>query len=425
MPRPADIAEGYIRNAVAESELRAPRLGLSLSQRKLLTLVDETHSVADMASILHSDETRVRRDLARLIELRLVRPALPAPTSRTPEAGRVADAPRLAASVPAARMAPASRRRGVGIAVVAAVGIATAAVVAWPPRERMPAEGQVRAAAPLPTNPLSAAAAAADATGGPIRQTAPVEGMTAASLVVPERPTDAAPPVRAEVRRASAPQRLALTAPQPTPSSAPREGARGDVAPPSATPATSSSATASAATAAGAIASPAVVSRPSPAAPGTAPAATAQTGGDEPVAATLPERPAIAPPVVVPAPRPAAGQPPSANPPLRTPAEPAAPVRVATAPATAPAPPPQPKLVPITREEPEFPREALLANVASGRVRARLTVEKDGRVSSVAIVSAEPRRVFDRAVDRALSRWRFEPSAEARTTEVEVDFNAN
>jgi hypothetical protein len=33
--------------------------------------------------------------------------------------------------------------------------------------------------------------------------------------------------------------------------------------------------------------------------------------------------------------------------------------------------------------------------------------------------------VFDRAVNRALSRWRFEPSSEARATEVEVDFRAN
>jgi len=54
-----------------------------------------------------------------------------------------------------------------------------------------------------------------------------------------------------------------------------------------------------------------------------------------------------------------------------------------------------------------------------------LTIDQEGHVSKVDIVSAEPRRVFDRSVNRALSLWRFEPSTAVRTTEVEVDFKAN
>jgi protein TonB len=100
-------------------------------------------------------------------------------------------------------------------------------------------------------------------------------------------------------------------------------------------------------------------------------------------------------------------------------------VLIAKAPATTLPAATKPRLAPTVREEPEFPREALLSRITSGRVVARLTVDKDGHVANVEIVSSEPRRVFDRAVNRALTRWRFEPSSETRSTEVEVDFRAN
>jgi len=79
-------------------------------------------------------------------------------------------------------------------------------------------------------------------------------------------------------------------------------------------------------------------------------------------------------------------------------------------------------LTPVTREVPDFPREAVNAGVAQGSVRARLTVDAAGRVSAVDIVDAQPRRVFDRAVTRTLSRWTFEPGASGRTTDVEIAF---
>ena len=80
------------------------------------------------------------------------------------------------------------------------------------------------------------------------------------------------------------------------------------------------------------------------------------------------------------------------------------------------------QLHPVSKVAPEFPREALLASVEKGRVKARLTLDASGEVTHVDIVEANPRRVFDRAVVRSLSQWRYERGADGRTVEVELDF---
>ena len=77
---------------------------------------------------------------------------------------------------------------------------------------------------------------------------------------------------------------------------------------------------------------------------------------------------------------------------------------------------------PVSKVDPEFPREAQLASVDKGRVKARLTIDATGEVTRVDIIEANPRRVFDRAVTRSLSQWRYEPGAAGRTVEVELDF---
>ncbi|HLW12482.1 MAG TPA: TonB family protein, partial [Casimicrobiaceae bacterium] len=79
------------------------------------------------------------------------------------------------------------------------------------------------------------------------------------------------------------------------------------------------------------------------------------------------------------------------------------------------------RLVPIARDAPDFPREAMALGLSSGNVKARLTVDAKGNVSSVDIVEAS-HRAFDRAVREALARWRFEPGAAGRTTTVDVAF---
>jgi len=77
----------------------------------------------------------------------------------------------------------------------------------------------------------------------------------------------------------------------------------------------------------------------------------------------------------------------------------------------------------IKKVPPEFPREAVQASVNSGTVKAKLSIEADGKVSAVDIVEAQPRKVFDRAVKAALMDWRFEPSGEKQTHEVKLVFS--
>jgi len=90
--------------------------------------------------------------------------------------------------------------------------------------------------------------------------------------------------------------------------------------------------------------------------------------------------------------------------------------------------PPQPKpairrgAVPIERVEPVYPREAIRDNISSGKVVARLQVDEKGLVTNVTIVEANPRRVFDREVIRALSQWKFQPEGDRYIAEIEINF---
>ena len=99
-------------------------------------------------------------------------------------------------------------------------------------------------------------------------------------------------------------------------------------------------------------------------------------------------------------------------------------IEVAAAkPSAAPAtPPPAVATRLVTRVDPDFPREALQAGVYQGSVKARMTLDETGQVTRVEVVDATPRRVFDRAVVRALSQWRYNEGAGGRTVEAEVDF---
>jgi protein TonB len=76
----------------------------------------------------------------------------------------------------------------------------------------------------------------------------------------------------------------------------------------------------------------------------------------------------------------------------------------------------------VTRVEPEFPREAMLAGAEKGMVRARMTLDGGGEVTRVEILEANPRRVFDRAVVKTLALWKFNPGREGRAVEIDVEF---
>ena len=105
-------------------------------------------------------------------------------------------------------------------------------------------------------------------------------------------------------------------------------------------------------------------------------------------------------------------------------AVPASNVVASAAPTARPVPPKEVASVVtvISREQPDFPRDAIRAGVESGSVRARVIINAAGGVSSVVIVEARPTRVFDRSVTQALLRWKFNPDTEGRTYETEINF---
>ena len=108
--------------------------------------------------------------------------------------------------------------------------------------------------------------------------------------------------------------------------------------------------------------------------------------------------------------------------------EPVAPPKVEVAAAKAAVPQPAP-VVPalaaaklVSRVDPDFPREAVTAGAERGSVKARMTLDGNGNVTRVEVVEANPRRLFDRAVVRALSQWHFNEGPSGRTVETEVEF---
>jgi len=164
---------------------------------------------------------------------------------------------------------------------------------------------------------------------------------------------------------------------------------------------------------------PAAAPAPQTAAQAAKPSAPAvATRGLSPAPAAKTPEPAVASPAPAVAPAPA----PAAEAPAKTLVAAAAP---AAAEATKPSAPAATEraLKIVQREEPGFPREAILAGVGKGTVKARLTVDASGSVTKVDILEANPRRVFDREVQRTLARWKFEATGQTQTAETEVVFN--
>ena len=63
----------------------------------------------------------------------------------------------------------------------------------------------------------------------------------------------------------------------------------------------------------------------------------------------------------------------------------------------------------VRAEALEYPRAAERRGI-EGHVVVRYDIGSDGKVSDVEIVESAPEGIFDRSVERALSRWRFEES---------------
>jgi periplasmic protein TonB len=92
----------------------------------------------------------------------------------------------------------------------------------------------------------------------------------------------------------------------------------------------------------------------------------------------------------------------------------------------APPPPPKPAIrrgvKRLSGEYPEFPKEAIRKQIEKGSVVARLQIDEKGNVTEVTIVSADPPRVFDRAVIDALKDWKFSAEGEKYVAEIEIGF---
>ncbi len=151
-----------------------------------------------------------------------------------------------------------------------------------------------------------------------------------------------------------------------------------------------------------------------------------------------PSRLAAAAAAVVPATPPPAAAPTLTTTPTLTPAAPAvvaappvaAPVAAPPVAAPTPAPvaaAPRPAAAPVetravSREQPEFPREAAQRGIDAGTVRARASINAAGDVTGVVILTANPARVFDRAVISAFRNWKFNAGTDNRTFDGEFEF---
>ena len=79
------------------------------------------------------------------------------------------------------------------------------------------------------------------------------------------------------------------------------------------------------------------------------------------------------------------------------------------------------ELVAVSTPQPAYPPEAARSRT-SGQVVVSFTVNSDGSVSNIDIVSARPRGVFERNVQAAVRRWKFQPIAGSQTVTRTFDF---
>lgn len=122
----------------------------------------------------------------------------------------------------------------------------------------------------------------------------------------------------------------------------------------------------------------------------------------EPVAAQ--PAPAAAPATQVPPPEPVVATPPKAPPTQVASAAPATSVASTTSPKNK-------DFQLLKKVNPTYPTQALRSRT-EGWVELSFTITTDGDVEGVQVIDSEPRRVFDREAERALSQWKFSPRLE-------------
>ena len=372
-----DTAALWSATQLATDQTKIGAAGLSVRQRKLLTLLSEPTTVAQLAQNIALPVEDVHVALDRFAKLGLAQTAGVTPAPFDPMQLRVTPIANAAIGAGTSRMPML-----IGIALAALAVVASAA---WMLRS-----------GPSNTSSAQPPFATAPAQATPVSpSTTVIATVSAGSAVAPVTATAAAP---------TPPQSTHVTAQPPSAAN---------------TAATRAAAAQAAPLAAKAAATP-VVARATAATVAATTATLAPVATSSTVAATTPTIAAAPAPTVV---AQVAAAPIGAAP-VAAPA--AAPVTVASASAAAAVAPPRAAPAPareiklVTRVEPTFPRGF---DNDSGTVRARLQVDARGTVTGVDIVEAIPPRVFDRNVRTALQQWRYEPTGEAFSTLAEIKFS--
>ena len=355
------------RTRAGDAELATPSRGLSLAQRRILTLLDTPATLAGLGQRHALDPGRVERDAARLRLAGLIEDVAPATVA-------------VDAATPVRLGAPLVRRLPLALLPIVAGGLAWAA---W--QHLAPSAGtdspRTRRAAPVAT------------TQGKVNASAATEPVPIATRVLrgnaPERAADAGKPSKAALALqpitggAIPPARAVQPTPIDTLLPAPRVDAKpaAEITPADVKPATD----------------------PRPAAQPEARAEPGRAASPADVDAAAPADRAPGPSTRL-----------SPMPPLQV-------ANIAPIAASPHAPASVAKVTPIVRDTPAFPREAIAQGLASGNVKARITVDARGRVASVDILETS-HRAFERTVRETLAGWQFEPGPSGRTTTVDVAF---
>lgn len=372
-----DTAALWSATQLATDPTKIDAAGLSVRQRKLLTLLSQPMSVAQIASSIALPIEEVHATLDRFVKLGLAQSGESANKPFDPMQLRVTPGVNATASASSSRMPMM-----IGVAVAA---LALVAAAAWTLR------GSSGSSATQAPNGSDATAAAPKT---PIPTSAADAGDTANIVLTP---------------RVSAPASNQLPSAAVALSASPANAVAAPLVPSAVTKAADNITTpAIAATAAAAATSTTPLLAGNPAA--ALSAAIPVTLAPAPTATVAPSAEAT----VLPGPAPVVAAPTAVATSTPTPTA----VTTATPSRAAPATPREIKLV--TRVEPQFPRGF---DNNSGTVRARLQVDARGAVTGVDIVEANPPRVFDRSVRTALQQWRYEPTGEAFSTMAEISFS--